>query len=322
MSQPPIVLLEGEQVGPYCVLELLDTGSRTIVYKAVDTGRNRYVALKVLRPRFAYGRYAARFEREAAVSGRLRHPHILGVEEHGNHQGTPYIVMPFIEGGTFRKRLYDEPPPPRSWALTLFLQICSALAYAHGLGIIHRDVKPSNVLLRDPDCALLTDFGVARLMDSPGMTLSGTILGTPEYMAPEQGLGATVDHRADLYSMGILLYRILAGHLPYTGSSPTAVMLQQVEAPVPTLAGPTVEVAAIWNRVLASALAKQPVDRYVSMDIFAAAVRATMQQERTLLGGQVPDILAPQTVPLGDLPTLHPSSDETTPVATPELPLS
>lgn len=280
MSEQPHDALVGQIIGGCAIEARLARGGMATVYRAHQLALGRAVALKVLPP---HGGAAAvaRFQRETEVTARLEHPHILGLYGYGEHHGQLYLVMPLIAGGTLEQRLRAEPAPPRDWLLARVLQVCSALDYAHRQRVVHRDVKPSNIFLRDEHWALLADFGIARLLESTRLTAPGLVVGTPEYMAPEHGQGLAVDYRADIYSVGILLYRLLAGHLPFRGS-PIDVMRQQVEAPLPPLGLDDPRREQLWTPLLARALAKAPTARYGSAAELSAAIQAAMQAEQTL----------------------------------------
>jgi serine/threonine-protein kinase len=281
--------LVGQTLGYYQVTEIVTHGALATVYKGLDLAQDRAVALKVLPSQYASEEFSARFRREAQVAARLDHPHILPVLDVGEHAGMNYIVMPYVDGGTLERRLRANPPPERDWALGIILQVCQALAYAHRQRVVHRDVKPSNILLQADGSAMLGDFGVARAAEAPALTAAGRVVGTAEYMAPEQGLGLPVDYRADMYATGIILYRVLTGRLPFEDASDVKVMMQHMRAPVPTVQLPNRLVADLWNEVLARALAKSPGDRYASMEDFATAIDAAARRERALAaeGGSV-----------------------------------
>ncbi len=274
--------LVGQTIGEYQILKLLKKTDLAFVYQAHQPSQDRLVALRLLPPHLSRGGMAARFAQEVDIAARLEHPNILGADAFGEHEGMAYVVMPYIEGGTLQERLRASPPPARKWALARLLEVCDALAYAHSQGVVHRDVKPSNILLRDDHWALLSDFGISRSLEGAGLTAVGAVLGTPEYMAPEQGQGLTVDHRADVYAVGIVLYRILAGELPFRAKSAVQVMMQHLQAPVPTLPASDDGSSDAWNAVLARALAKSPDARYQSVDELREAIKDAMAKDPSL----------------------------------------
>lgn len=230
-AAPPaeVADLVGEDWAGYRVVSKLGQGGMAVVYKAHQPSLNRYVAIKLLVPHGPPDPgLIQRFRQEAQLIAGLRHPNIVTVLDFGEEQGLPYLVMEFVEGETLAARMGR--PLEVSAALAIAAQIGRALHYAHGEGVVHRDVKPSNVLLRGEDWALLSDFGIAKVLGSPlNLTQTGTAIGTPEYMAPEQCQGLGVDARSDIYSLGVVLYEMLTGRPPFTGDTPMSVMLKHVQ---------------------------------------------------------------------------------------------
>ncbi|MEJ5201843.1 MAG: serine/threonine-protein kinase [Anaerolineales bacterium] len=228
----------GKFLGRYQVVELLGEGGMATVYKAVDTRLDREVAIKAIRsedfPPSQAERLRKRFDREARVLAQLTHTNIVPIIDYGEHEGAPYLVMPYLPGGALKRR---EKGMPWREALRLVLPIADALAYAHAHGILHRDVNPSNILMTETGLPMLSDFGIARLLeDESGHTLTGTGgIGTPGYMAPEQVVGSKgLDVRADVYSLGVVLYELVAGRMPFEAERPSGILLKQMtEAPPP-----------------------------------------------------------------------------------------
>ena len=231
--------LTEQSIGRYHILEKLGEGGMATVYKAYDTRLERNVAIKVLRTdQFIPAQLEMvlqRFEREAKSLAKLSNPNIVNILDFGEHEGMPYLVMEYLPGGTLKKKLGQAIP----WqeAIHALLPVARGLAYAHKHGVIHRDVKPANILISEEDAPILTDFGIAKLLegtDGHTLTGSGVGIGTPEYMAPEQGMGAsTIDERADIYSLGIVLYEMVTGRKPYIADTPMAVVLKQMTDPLP-----------------------------------------------------------------------------------------
>lgn len=275
----------GQYIGRYHILEQLGQGGMATVYKAYDTRLERDVALKVLRvEQFAPAvleRILRRFEREAKALAKLTHPNIVPIIDYGEHEGVPYLVMPFLSGGTLKAYLQKRDRLGWEEAVRLLLPIASALSFAHQHHILHRDVKPSNILLTEDGQPLLTDFGVAKILEAEeGQTLTGTGvgIGTPEYMSPEQGLGKGVGPQADVYSLGVVLYEMITGRKPYTADTPMAVVLKHVSEALPRPRMYVPELPEGVERVLLKALAKQPEDRYASMEAFAEALRGVLAE--------------------------------------------
>ena len=252
------------------------------VYKAYDTRLERNVAVKVLRTdQFIPAQLQMvlqRFEREAKSLAKLSNPNIVNILDFGEHDGMPFLVMEYLPGGTLKKKL-GQPIPWRE-ALRILLPVAHGLAYAHGHGIIHRDVKPANILLNEDDRPILTDFGIAKLLEAPGghtLTASGVGMGTPEYMAPEQGLGAnTIDERADVYSLGIVLYEMVTGRKPYIADTPMAVVLKQMTDPLPHPSDFVDGLPEEVEHILLKALAKEPENRYENMNALIEAMDALL----------------------------------------------
>lgn len=259
MSSPLI----GQRLRKYEIQAEIGRGGMGVVYRGFDTMLQRLVAVKVLPPTFSFDQeFVERFQREAVLAANLHHPHIVTIHDVGEQAGYHYIVMELLEGETLEHRLrhYGAMAPPQVGQL--LQQLASALDYAHGRGVVHRDVKPSNIML-DPDGQVkLMDFGLVRAGEGTQLTRSGVVLGTPEYMAPEQALGETVDGRADIYALGVVLYRMLTGHVPFARSTPYAVTYAHIHEPPPPLRTLRPDLPAAVEAVVFKALAKQPAERY------------------------------------------------------------
>jgi Tol biopolymer transport system component len=267
--------LIGQDLGRYHILEQLGQGGMAVVYKAFDTSLERPVALKVILPYREHSeRFLVRFRREARALAKLSHPNILKIFDYGEYENQPYLVMEYIPGGTLAQRLKGKPIPWQE-AAQFLARIARALETAHEQGIIHRDVKPSNILLANGREPMLSDFGIAKLIENDeetaDLTGSGVGIGTPEYMAPEQGLGRA-DERADIYALGVVFYEMVTGHRPYQADTPMAIMLKKNTEPLPR---PTQYVPSLPSAVentLIKALARDPQHRYPNMSAFAAAL--------------------------------------------------
>ena len=275
--------LIGKSLGRYHILEQLGEGGMAVVYKAFDTRLETEVAVKVIRtenilPK-ALPRTLKRFEREAKALAKLTHPNIVKVSDYGEYEGMPYLVMPYFPGGTLKAKMGKA----MDWqeAIHLLLPVANALEYAHEQKLIHRDVKPANILLTEKNQPMLSDFGVAKIFDleeTVDMTGTGMGVGTPEYMAPEQWTGKTTA-QSDIYALGIVLYEALTGRKPYSAETPAALLLKQANdlLPRPTQFSPKLPKAV--EQVLLKALAKDPVNRYQSMGNFVLALEKLQQGE-------------------------------------------
>jgi eukaryotic-like serine/threonine-protein kinase len=257
--------------GRYRIEANIGAGGMAVVYRGFDPVLNRTVAIKVLNPQFATdASFVDRFRREAQAAARLNHPNIVGVYDHGADDGTQYIVMEFIEGRTLAAALSAGRRPSPMQAVEVTQHICDALAAAHAQGVIHRDIKPENVMVTRDGTVKVMDFGIARLLSGPETApQTSAVLGTASYLSPEQAQGQPVDARTDIYSLGIVLYEMLAGRPPFTGESPVAIAYKQVnEAPLPP-SELNPEVSPSLDAVVMRTLAKNPANRYQSAEEFA-----------------------------------------------------
>jgi serine/threonine protein kinase len=254
----------------------LKGGSMSRLFRATDLAANREVVIKVLPPELTSDVMAARFRRETRVTSRLRHPNILTVITTGVRDGLLYYVMPFISGESLRERMDRERLMPIEETVFILCEIAGALAYAHEQGVIHRDVKPENILLQG-DHAILADFGIASALALPGetahtrLTRTGMTLGTVGYMAPEQSFGDPVDHRADIYALGVLGHEMLAGSPPFSGATTQAIIAANLTQPPPRLEYLRAEVPPRLARAIERALRKTPADRFQSAREFSEA---------------------------------------------------
>ena len=261
----------------YAIERELGRGGMATVYLAHDLRHDRHVALKVLHPELAHAVGPGRFLREIRTTARLQHPHILPVFDSGEADGQLWYAMPYVEGESLRARLGHQPKLPIEEALHIASEVADALAYAHERGIIHRDVKPENILLSGGH-ALVADFGIARAVgqaEGDKLTGTGLALGTPAYMSPEQAAGSgALDGRSDQYSLGCVLYEMLAGEQPFTGPTPQAVIARRFMGPPPALRSLRAEVPEPLERVVLRALAREPVDRFPSAAEFVRSLGA------------------------------------------------
>lgn len=269
--------IEGLTLGRYELRHRIAQGGMAEVYLAYDRRVRRQVAVKVL-----YGRdepFVRRFEREALAVGALSHNHILPLYDFGEQSPWYYLVMPYVDGCTLRDYLFRHKPLTLEEAASFLSQIASALQYAHDHGVVHRDVKPSNILLRQDGYAYLVDFGLAKAMQGAEvLTSAGAMVGTPEYMAPEQSNGLS-DYRSDIYSLGIILYQMLTGQLPFLAESPVAVSLKHIQSIPPRPRSLNGSIPQSIEDVILKAMAKDPNIRYQAAKDLAAAFWKALQQE-------------------------------------------
>jgi len=274
--------LIGQSLGRYHILEQLGEGGMAVVYKANDTRLETDVAVKIIRTEKLtlenMDRTLKRFEREAKALAKLTHQNIVKVTDYGEYEGKPYLVMPYLPGGTLKLKLGK--PMPWQDAVHLLAPVARALEYAHEHNIIHRDVKPSNILLTEKGQPMLSDFGIARVIgEDATLDLTGTrgTVGTPEYSSPEQGLGKAIDHRTDIYSLGIVLYELVTGRKPFQGDTPMEIAFKHYSEPLPQPRKFVKDLPQPVEQVLVKALAKEPKDRYPNMGAFAEAMEGLLE---------------------------------------------
>jgi len=270
--------LVGQSLGQYHIIEQLGEGGMATVYKALDTMLERHVAIKVIRQEsFAPDRLDGilhRFKRESKVLAKLSHPNIVKVLNNGEERGIPFLVMEYLPGGTLKQKMQGKPMHWRD-AARMLLPVCHALGHAHDSGIIHRDIKPSNILISESGEPMLTDFGIAKIIEGDETTVdltgTGIGIGTPDYMAPEQGAGKG-DERSDIYALGVVYYQMVTGRLPYKADTPIAIMLKKSTEPLPR---PTQFVPDLPEGVedfLIKALQVDSRNRYTSAEAFCSAL--------------------------------------------------
>jgi eukaryotic-like serine/threonine-protein kinase len=260
--------------GRYRIVCRIGSGGMADVYCAEDTHLGREVALKVLHRRFAQdAEFVERFRREASAAAGLQHAHVVGVYDRGDHEGTYYIAMEYLRGRTLKDVVATEAPLDQRRAISLGVQILQAAAFAHRNGVVHRDFKPHNVIVDDHGNAKVTDFGIARAGASE-MTETGSIMGTAQYLSPEQAQGHDVTPRSDVYSIGVMLYELLTGRLPFDGDSAVSIALKHLSEPPPPMSADGVRVEPNLEAVVLGALAKDPAARWQSAEDFAAALEA------------------------------------------------
>jgi beta-lactam-binding protein with PASTA domain/predicted Ser/Thr protein kinase len=288
--------------GRYRVIERVGSGGMADVYCAEDEQLGRKVALKMLHRRFAEDReFVERFRREASSAAGLQHPNVVGVFDRGEWDGTSYIAMEYLPGRTLKQLIIEEAPLEPTRAIDLAVQILRAARFAHKRGIIHRDLKPHNVIVDDDDRAKVTDFGIARAGASD-MTQTGSIMGTAQYLSPEQAQGHAVTPQSDLYSIGICLYEMLTGRLPFDGESAVTIALKQVNAQALPPASFNRQVTPELEGVVMQALAKDPARRFADADAFILA----LEQAREHIVRNAPESLTAAFVAIEEGPPTGP----------------
>jgi serine/threonine protein kinase len=269
--------MEAPQLGRYEIVAELGRGAMGIVYKARDPELGRTVAIKTVNMALGGGdeveNYQKRFTQEARAAGGLNHPAIVTIYDIGRTDDIAYMAMEFIEGTELRTLLQEGPRLTIPQAVSVAAQVADGLAYAHARGIVHRDIKPANIMVLEDGSVKITDFGIARMRISQELTQTGTMLGSPKYMSPEQALGRRATHQSDIFSLGVVLYEMLAGAAPFAGDSVGALMYQiaHIAPPAPSVLNP--EVPELLDYVVSKALAKPPESRYNSAEDLARDLR-------------------------------------------------
>jgi tRNA A-37 threonylcarbamoyl transferase component Bud32 len=282
--------LEGMTLGKYQLREQLGHGGMASVYRAYHPQLDRFVAVKTLRGELVDDpEFLARFQREAKIVASLRHANIVQVFDADGQDGIYYMVMELLEGDTLKARLSDYrargETMPLGEVVRVMLDVLDGLAYAHSENMIHRDIKPANIMLTKRGQAVITDFGIAQMIGATRYTMSGALMGTLNYMAPEQGMQNQSDARSDLYSLGIVLYEMLTGKPPFDADTPLAILMKHVNEPLPLPSLTEAQVPATFEKVLLKVLSKNPDDRYQTAEEMAQAVRAASEEA----GVQLPD---------------------------------
>ena len=276
--------LVGRSLGQFRIVERIGSGGMATVFKAYQPTLDRYVAVKVL-PAF-HARdpiFVKRFVQEARSVAKLQHANIVPIHEFGDQDNITYIVMEYVDGGTLKDRLKQRPVTVPE-AVDFVIQAAEGLGCAHGHGIVHRDVKPANMLVRKDGHLLLSDFGIAKILEgTTNLTRAGTGIGTPQYMSPEQGTGQPVDRRSDIYSLGIVLFHALAGRVPFTADSPISMTVKHLNDPLPVEILHAKGVPQSIEQVVMKMTAKAPADRYQTTDALIEALTAALASSQLSL---------------------------------------
>src|SRR5712691_12562334 len=294
--------------GKYRIDERLSEGGMGTVYRGTHILMDKKVAVQVLRPSLAADeKIVARFSREARAASKISHPHALSVTDFGEDEnGTVFLVMEYVDGRTLKDIIRQEGPMPLTRVVEIIKQVGSALEAAHAQGVVHRDLKSDNIMLlntMNADYAQVLDFGIAKIKErdgeyDPGLTAPDLVIGTPQYMSPEQCSQAPgIDARSDIYSLGVILYEMLVGHVPFTGDSSTAIMLKHLQQPAPSVLDERSDVPAAVGSVVARALEKRSEDRYqtVAELVEDFSIAAGMEPAASSLAASSNRVVVPTT---------------------------
>jgi eukaryotic-like serine/threonine-protein kinase len=275
--------LVGRSLGQFRIVERIGTGGMAAVFKAYQPTLDRYVAIKVLPAYHAQDPvFVKRFEQEARSVAKLAHPNIVQIHDFGEQDNITYIVMEYVDGGTLKDRLKRPITVPE--AADCIIQAAEGLDCAHRNGIVHRDVKPANMLLRKDGHLLLSDFGIAKILEgTTNLTRVGTGIGTPQYMSPEQGTGQAVDRRSDIYSLGIVFFHCLTGRVPFTADSPLTITVKHLQDPLPVERLTSEGIPGPIIQVIVTMTAKQPHERYQSADMLIGALTNALADSNLVL---------------------------------------
>jgi serine/threonine protein kinase len=281
--------------GRYRLEARIGSGGMSTVYRAFDEILERQVAVKLMNREIASDSdQLERFRREARAVAQLSHPHVVGVIDAGEDDGRPYIVLEYVEGETLKERIRRQGRLPVTEAVAYAIEIARALGAAHSRHIVHRDVKPQNVLLDQEGSAKVTDFGIARTLEEDGLTADGRVLGTTDYVSPEQALGQHVTGQSDLYSLGVVLYEMVTGEVPFRGENQVAVAMKHVREEIPDVQTKRPEVSAALASIIETATAKRQDERYADDAELIADLEDVLAMETARSGsasGEVTSVL-------------------------------
>lgn len=269
-----------QKFGNFTIYEQIGKGGMSVVYRATQESIGRGVAVKVLLNHLAEQdqTFVERFYREVQVAAKLQHPHILPVYDFGVHEGLPYIVMAYLQGGTLSDRI-KQGPMSLSEVLAITSQIADALDFAHNQGIIHRDIKPSNVMLDKQGNGYLADFGLAKVTSDADTSLTGSgMIGTPDYMAPDFSNEGQVTSAVDIYALGVTIFQMFAGHVPFRASTPMGVIMAHLSQPIPNVNAIRPDLPETIQQVIATAMAKKPQERYVSAGMLYETLKSASKE--------------------------------------------
>src|SRR5258706_8125935 len=281
----------------YQILQLLGEGGMGAVYKARDTELDRIVALKLIRPEFAKNpEILRRFKQEMILARQITHKNVIRIFDLGQADGIKFITMDFVEGRDLRQLLAEKGKLAPEQAARIMLQICRALEAAHGEGVVHRDLKPQNIMLDASGRVYVMDFGIARSDYLPGMTQTGALIGTPEYMSPEQAKGEKIDERSDLFSLGVILYELMIGQSPYYSETPLATLWKRIQEKAKSLSEVDATIPKPLSDIVAKALEIEPENRFANAGEFAQHLEVWLGISPSMIGSITDQALAPLRV--------------------------
>ena len=287
-QQPTILVETGAKIGAFDLQGVLGRGGMATTYRARRGSDGQAVALKVPHEGCLSDQtFVTRFLREGKLGEQLHHPRIVRIFAAGQDKGRPFLAMEVVEGHTLKQEIRERAPLPLKQALEITRDIAEALDYAHAKGVVHRDLKPENVMLLPDGTIKVMDFGIARLADQPGLTTSNIFIGTPLYAAPEMVDPKTVDHRADLYALGIILFEMLEGGVPFTADSPFRVIEMHMRQPLPTRENLAHPVPAVVWAIIQRLCEKDPAARYPSAETLLVELNRLLQDFSAVEAGDV-----------------------------------
>jgi len=295
-----MVFAPDQEIGPYRIVSQVGRGGMATVFKAYHAALDRFVAIKVPVADFQSNPdVLARFKREVKIIAKLDHPNIIPIYDVSEFDGTPFLVMRFVEGRTLREFLSQyKKAVSLNAIMTILRAVTGALAFAHQKQVLHRDVKPSNIMLANDGSVYLMDFGLARIVAEADLTLSkDVVIGTPYYISPEQAKGEPLDERTDLYSLGVVLYELLAGRVPFTGERPSIVVYHHISTPPPPPSTFNPQISPGLEQVVLRALTKERAQRFASASEMLNALQEVVQNEAQLSPQTVPVPLPPKPAP-------------------------
>ena len=303
---PQKSLLSGRIFGDYQILDVVGRGAMATVYRAHDRRTSHEVAIKFISPALAeIEQFILRFRREVKLVARLNHPNIVPVLDYGEQDGYAYQVMPFLKAGSLTDRL-EKGPLSLEAGVRLFDQVATALAYAHQQGVVHRDVKPSNILFDPEGNALLADFGTARLVETTESLTGSAVVGTPAYIAPEQVQGGPVDGRSDQYALGVVLFQLATGSLPFSANTPMGYLLKHVNEPFPAARERSPQVPKTIEHIILKATAKDPKQRFETISEMNRALQAALAHILDPISNEAPTFILPRAKDRTAVAGIHP----------------